>query len=83
MSTNINNQENNDLENLYQTYWDFHGAMFDKEHSPLEIAAILVAQALTLYKTVLDEDEYNRMVDSISDSRDKVSKLTPDMGVLH
>jgi hypothetical protein len=57
--------------------------MIDKEHSPMEIAAILVAQALTLYKTVLDEDEYNGMVDSISDSRDKITKLTPDMGVVH
>ena len=57
--------------------------MIDKEHNPIEIAAILVAQALSIYKTVLEEDEYNNMVDSISDSRDKIIKLTPDMGVVH
>ena len=83
MNTDINKNQTDQLENLYQEYWEFHGKMFDKEHGPLEIAAILVAQALTLYKTVLDEDEYQRMVDSISDNRDKVLKLTPDMGVLH
>ena len=83
MNTNINNEQTDQLENLYQDYWAFHAAMIDKEHSPMEIAAILVAQALSLYKTILDEDEYNQMVDSISDSRDKVSKLTPDMGVVH
>lgn len=83
MNTNINNETNDQLENLYQDYWAFHATMIDKEHSPMEIAAILVAQALSLYKTILDEDEYNQMVDSISDSRDKVLKLTPDMGVVH
>jgi hypothetical protein len=57
--------------------------MIDKNHSPIAIAAILVAQALSIYKTVLEEDEYNSMVDSISDKRDKVTKLTSDMGVLH
>jgi hypothetical protein len=57
--------------------------MIDKDHSPIAIAAILVAQALSIYKTVLEEDEYNSIVDSISDKRDKVTKLTPDMGVLH
>ena len=57
--------------------------MIDKDHSPLAIAAILMTQALSIYKTVLEEDEYNAIVDSISDKRDKVTKLTPDMGVLH
>jgi hypothetical protein len=83
VNTNINNEQTDQLENLYQDYWAFHATMIDKEHSPMEIAAILVAQALSLYKTILDEDEYNQMVDSISDSRDKVLKLTPDMGVVH
>ena len=83
MNTEINNEETDQLENLYQDYWAFHATMIDKDHSPIEIAAILVAQALSIYKTVLEEDEYNSIVDSISDKRDKVTKLTPDMGVLH
>ena len=57
--------------------------MIGKDHSPLAIAAILMTQALSIYKTVLEEDEYEQMVDSISNSRDKVAKLTPDMGVVH
>ena len=83
MNTEINNEETDQLENLYQDYWAFHATMIDKDHSPIEIAAILVAQALSIYKTVLEEDEYEQMVDSISNSRDKVMKLTPDMGVVH
>ena len=83
MNIDINNEETDQLENLYQDYWAFHARMIDNDHSPISIAAILVAQALSIYKTVLEEDEYEHMVDSISDSRDKVTKLTPDMGVVH
>jgi hypothetical protein len=83
VNIDINNEETDQLENLYQDYWTFHTTMIDKDHSPLAIAAILMTQALSIYKTVLEEDEYNSIVDSISDKRDKVTKLTPDMGVLH
>jgi len=72
-----------DLDALYQDYWSIHSSMIDKGHSPIEIAAILVAQSLSIYKTVLDNSEYNKMVDSISDSRDKVKELNPDQGYYH
>jgi hypothetical protein len=83
VNIDINNEETNRLENLYQDYWTFHATMIDKDHSPLAIAAILMTQALSIYKTVLEEDEYNSIVDSISDKRDRVTKLTSDMGMLH
>lgn len=83
MNTNTDNETTDQLENLYQDYWTFHASMISKDHSPIAIAAILVAQALSIYKTVLEEDEYEQMVDSISDSRDKVIRLTPDLGVVH
>jgi hypothetical protein len=83
VNTDINDESTDQLENLYQDYWAFHTLMIDKDHSPLAIAAILMTQALSIYKTVLEEDEYNSIVDSISDKRDKVMKLTPDMGVVH
>jgi hypothetical protein len=57
--------------------------MIDKDHNPLEIAAILVSQALAIYKTILDNDEYNNMVDGISASRGQIQELTPDIGILH
>ncbi len=77
------NHMTEELEKLYQEYWNFHGTMFDKDYSPIEIAAILIAQGLTLYRTVLDEEDYEKMVTSILESSQKVLKLTPDMGILH
>jgi len=75
--------DNNELENLYQNYWAFHASMIEKEHNPIEIAAILVAQAMSIYKTVLSPEDYNNIVDSISNSRDKVQQLEVGLGVLH
>lgn len=71
------------LEDLYQDYWAIHAQMIDKGHSPLEIAAILVAQSMSIYKTVLDYDEYDKMVDSISNQRYNVKELTQDQGSYH
>ena len=51
------------------------------EHSPLEIAAIMMTQALSIYRTSMSENEYNKMVDAISDNRDKVK--TFDRPVAH
>jgi hypothetical protein len=38
----------------------------------LAIAGIMTAQALSIYRTVLSEEDYNQMIDNISDSRDLV-----------
>jgi hypothetical protein len=42
------------------------------EHDPLAIAAVFASQALGLYKTVLTDKDYNTMIDSIVDRKDKV-----------
>jgi hypothetical protein len=40
--------------------------------SPIEVAAAMVATALTLYKTVLSADDYQTVVEHIYDLRDEV-----------
>jgi hypothetical protein len=42
------------------------------EHSAMEVAAIMMTQALSLYRSSLNEDEYNNMVDMISASRTQI-----------
>jgi hypothetical protein len=42
------------------------------EHGAMEVAAVMMAQALTIYKSAMSEEDYNHMVDSISASRDQV-----------
>jgi hypothetical protein len=71
------------IDELYQDYWAVHAQMISKGHSPLEIAAILVAQSMSIYKTVLDSKDYDKMVDDISKMRYNVKELTPEQGHYH
>ena len=71
------------IDELYQNYWIIHSQMIDKGYDPLEIAAILVAQSMSIYKTVLNTGEYDKMVDSISDMRYNVKELKLDQGHYH
>ena len=59
------------LQELYNNFLEFADNMC-AEHGPMEVAAIMMAQALTIYKSAMNENDYNRMVDNISASRDKV-----------
>jgi hypothetical protein len=56
---------------LYSNYMKFTETMSEK-YDALAIAGILTAQALSIYRTVLSEEDYNQMIDNISDSRDLV-----------
>ncbi len=53
----------------------FHGVMLE-EHKPLEIAAVLMVQALSFYRTVMEEADYLAMVDSIYENRHDVKTFT-------
>jgi hypothetical protein len=66
----------NNLQDLYNTYLDLTSEMVE-QYGPMQVAAIMMAQALSIYKTALDEIDYNKMVDSISSSRSQVKKFTP------
>jgi hypothetical protein len=56
---------------LYSNYMKFTETMSEK-YDALAIAGIMTAQALSIYRTVLTEEDYNQIVDNISDSRDLV-----------
>lgn len=59
------------LQDLYDDYLEFTSQMIT-EATAMSVAAIMLAQALSIYRTALNDEEYNMMMDSISDSRDQV-----------
>ena len=63
------------LQEVYNEYLDFTVNMIN-ESNALSVAAIMMAQALSIYKTALNDEEYNAMVDNISASRDQVKQFT-------
>lgn len=59
---------------LYRKYEKFMQIMLE-EHTILEVAAVMTIQSLSIYKTFLDDEDYNKMIDSIVENKDKVKKL--------
>ena len=66
------------LQNLYGSYLEFTSEMVE-QYGAMEVAAIMMTQALGIYRTSLDEIDYNNMVDNISSSRNQVKKFIPDI----
>ena len=66
------------LEELYNTYLGFTDSKVE-EYGAMEVAAIMMAQAMSIYKTALDEMDYNKIIDNISASRGQVQKFTPSI----
>lgn len=64
------------LEQLTEDVWGFINQQLET-HRPTAVAGVMVAQALSIYRTILTASEYDSIVDTISDTRDQVNILTP------
>jgi hypothetical protein len=64
----------NTLEEIYAKFWAVISE-FPEHYEPTEVAGVMAAQAMTIYKTVLTPEEYELMAESIYNSRDQVKKL--------
>ena len=53
--------------------------MIDKliaDHDPLVIAGVMMAQSLSLYKSILTEEDFSSIITSIMEKKDKVYTFT-------
>lgn len=63
--------EKDSVNDLYEKYMSFMEIMLE-EHSLLEIASVLQVQSLTIYRSTMSEEDYNKMVDNISQRRNQI-----------
>lgn len=59
---------------LYEKVLAFNSVMLE-EHSSIELAAILVIQGLSFYKTVMSEEDYQIMAASIYENRNNIQSF--------
>lgn len=59
------------LQQLYDNYLEFTDHMVGV-HGSNQVAAVMIAQALSIYRSTLDEQDYHQMVDVISASRTQI-----------
>ena len=67
-------KENKDLQEAFDDLYRYTIIMGVKFKWNI-IAATLVTIGLRIYKTVLDDESYKKMTESISESYDKIKKL--------
>jgi hypothetical protein len=66
-----------DMLALYNKYLQFTDDQLTN-HDAMAVAGIMLAQALSIYKTAMNDEDYNNMIDTISDSRHKVKSFNDD-----
>ena len=67
----ITDKNQRSIEDLYSKYLQFTSVMME-DYKDIEIAGIMITQALSMYRTVLEEEDYQRMVKSIYERRNDV-----------
>jgi len=65
-------EKDNSLEYVYNEVLLVMERLLKEDQNPLAIAAVLASQAMGLYKTVLSDEDYNSMIDSLVDKKDNV-----------
>ena len=60
-----------------EIYREFERITMNKD--PLMVAGVMMAQALQIYKTMLDKKEFNLMTEHILKSRDEIEIDTPTL----
>lgn len=61
------------LQEVYNRIYELSSQIIIKETvDPQIVAATLMAQALKLYKSILSEDDFKKMVETITESVDKI-----------
>ena len=65
------------MQELYNKIFTMNTKL-SNEYDATAVAAIFVAQAMRMYRTMLNDDEFNRMVETISQSSNETKPFTLD-----
>ena len=73
------NQDEKQMLKLYDDLYLYMGKHLIEKTSPLAVAAVLMTTALRLYKTTLNPEDFEQMMNFVSDSRDKIQKFGDEL----
>lgn len=66
------NSSDDELMGLEVAYMHMTNQLIDEGFSSMACAAVMTKLALMMYKSALNSEEYNSMVDTISENRDMI-----------
>ena len=64
---------------LHQKVKDFADEMLDKKYDPLEVAAAQMVNAMRIYRTIMPEDQYDKMMKNVFETCKKVQPFSPSV----
>ena len=64
--------DENQLEQMFQEFFKMSVELSERYKNPQMVASTFMAIGIRMYKTVLSDSEYDRMLEFMSDSKDKV-----------
>jgi hypothetical protein len=68
---------------VYDEYMALTDKLLGNNATALEVAPIMIRLGLEIYKTIMSEEDYNRMVDYIADNRDQIQNLKDYLPEIH
>lgn len=68
-------KKDSDLMDVADRVYHMTTELLVEGHQQFAVAAALTMVAMQIYKSSLSKEDYNKMVDSISDSRDQIMSL--------
>lgn len=63
------------INEIFHNFWLLTNKSMVDGANPLAIAGVLQTISLTLYRTLLNDIEYDMMIDNIGESRDRIQKI--------
>ena len=69
------------LTEIIEQTWKMVDIWIGEGKDPLAISAALTSSAMKLYKTILSAEDYDRMMDAISDNRGAINRLGESRGI--
>ena len=75
-----NLKEQDEVETLYETFADL-ATTLSSEHSALAIAAVMNAVSMSIYKTAMSEEDYDKMAELIYELRHDVQTFSTESDI--
>ena len=57
---------------VYKSYLRITNGLIESDHDPLMLAAVLSTIGLSIYRTMLNETDYDLMIDAIGNFKDEI-----------
>lgn len=57
---------------VYESYLRITNGLIESDHDPLMLAAVLSTIGLSIYRTILNETDYDLMIDAIGNFKDEI-----------